>query len=251
MQTKTKTNAPRGEHRQAESTLSLSRSLFVTLSSSHALSAAGTLSRQQARSRTHSRARHSLRVCAQYNSITLRAKWYDTKRHEQRQQQRRRCRCCRRCCLWPTRRAGTACWKSSERCGQAVSKRTPLTTDTAGPYCRTRTRTRRRGVGRVVELVAAVIAAVAVAVDAVQVQPKLTIIAVACTVGRSKYKKKKKTKTVSTVVAGYNLKGGGVATRRGTCVNAKRAECKAIFDWFWLTRRTQHATQQAENTLKN
>lgn len=78
------------------------------------------------------------------------------------------------------------------------------------------------------ELVAAVIAAVAVAVDAVQVQPKLTIIAVACTVGRSKYKKK--TKTVSTVVAGYNLKGGGVATRRGTCVNAKRAECKAIFD---------------------
>lgn len=79
------------------------------------------------------------------------------------------------------------------------------------------------------ELVAAVIAAVAVAVDAVQVQPKLTIIAVACTVGRSKYKKKK-TKTVSTVVAGYNLTGGGVATRRGTCVNAKRAECKAIFD---------------------
>lgn len=56
---------------------------------------------------------------------------------------------------------------------------------------------------------------------------------------RSKYKKK--TKTVSTVVAGYNLKGGGVATRCGTCVNAKRAECKAIFDWFWLTRRTQHA----------
>lgn len=46
----------------------------------------------------------------------------------------------------------------------------------------------------------------------------------------SKQIQKKKTKTVSTVVAGYNLKGGGVATRRGTCVNAKRAECKAIFD---------------------